>query len=119
MMDIDEMQAGRELDTLVAISAMGFADKRNAMGSDLAYFYMSIPHYSTDIAAAWQVVEKIKADHRVCLMLEDFQFDGKYWEACFKGRFDEENLKWTRLVYAFADAPELAICRAALKVIME
>lgn len=47
----------RQIDTLVAQYVMGLPDKdinrRTMVRSDL-------PHYTTDIAAAWQVVEKLK-----------------------------------------------------------
>lgn len=104
-MNIDEMPAGQELD-FIMIDMMGWERDSGRVFNP-----------STSIADAWQVVAKIKESHRVCLMLEDYQFDGKYWEACFKGKFDESAGKWTKLDYAFADTPELAICRAALKVV--
>ena len=133
---IDEMKAGRQLDALVAEKVMqlpglergdgnkycgiiGFAYpqsegeyycRRDGFLSDL------IPCYSTDMAAAWQTVNEIKQDYQVCFVLEDFQFDGKYWQAMFKGGLNQDEGRWSSLYYSFADTPELAICRAALKV---
>lgn len=122
-MNKDEMPAGRDLDALVAEKIMGWTNMpappipEDMAGRTPDDEIIDLPRYSTDIAAAWTVVIKIKESHQVCLVLEDYQFDGKYWEACFKGKFDESTGKWTKLDYAFADTPELAICRAALKVI--
>lgn len=56
------MDAGRELDALIAEKVMGWTWKE-VEGEQ--YLYpprpgdVNIPHYSTDIAAAWQVVEKL------------------------------------------------------------
>ena len=133
-MNIDEMQAGPDLDALVAEKVMGwtevvsdglycwrdieadegtgkFARQENVAG----YPVEDIEAWSasTDIAAAWQAIIKIKESHQVCFALEDYQFDGKHWQALFKGKFDE------KLYYAFADTAYLAICRAALKAVLE
>ena len=66
------MKAGRELDALIAEKVMGghrdkvhrvtnvdIYNKDITIGPDLV-----IPHYSTDIAAAWKVVEKIASEDR-------------------------------------------------------
>lgn len=49
------MEAGRELDALIAEKVMGVAQedihRRTMVRSDL-------PHYSTDIAAAWPILKK-------------------------------------------------------------
>ncbi len=56
------MDAGRELDVIVAEKVMGWRiiDRAHAMGarekSDLMGI-QAIPPYSTDIAAAWQVMD--------------------------------------------------------------
>jgi hypothetical protein len=58
---MDELPAGRELDALVAERVLG-------LRIDDAWFQHpdgrrvssdGLPHYSTDIAAAWQVVDKL------------------------------------------------------------
>ena len=55
------MQPGRELDALVAEKVMGYKvrDEEHYEVPPLRAIYW-IPKYSTDIAAAWMVVEKLK-----------------------------------------------------------
>lgn len=73
------MKPGRELDALVAKKVLGLSvfiglyqsdrDYRGQWDEDLLYspytdnptYQIPVPHYSTDIAAAWEVVEKLKA----------------------------------------------------------
>jgi len=76
-MSIDDMKPGYALDALVAEKVLGWRLEYHTFGSDLpggpfrAYGYDSsgrhlcgdFPHFSTDIAAAWQVVEKFAADN--------------------------------------------------------
>lgn len=66
-----------------------------------------LPHYSTDIAAAWKVVEK-------------FSFDLKDWNGCG----EEDYRGYTCKLYdgrtqveETADTAPLAICLAALKAV--
>lgn len=59
------MNAGRELDALVAEKVMGFRHHPAMPGYDEMWFMsdggsIDLPNYSTDIAAAWQVVEKLR-----------------------------------------------------------
>jgi len=59
-MDIDKLEAGRELDVLVLKNVFG-NEYKHIHNTD--YYregddYVLIPFYSTDIAAAWKVVEK-------------------------------------------------------------
>lgn len=109
------MKAGRELDALVAKKVMGFCRYRLQQGSfdrdDLwgecenANHWFGLPCYSKDIAAAWQVVEKVLNNR-----LFDFDLstsDGsESWRAFFRMHAP---------VVAFADTAPLAICLAALK----
>lgn len=71
------------------------------------YAYVEpVPFYSTDIAAAWQVVEKMITDKGLfCLTIDD-ESDG-FW--CHFGNCAHE---------AYGTAPE-AICKAALLVAEE
>jgi hypothetical protein len=63
-----EMPAGRELDALVAGKVMGWESAVVANypwqmippGED-RYIVRLVPHYSTDITAAWLVVERMRA----------------------------------------------------------
>lgn len=55
------MKPGRELDALVAEKVMGYPGDGNVWYVTGDYANPdSIPEYSTDIAAAWEVVEKMK-----------------------------------------------------------
>lgn len=64
------MDAGRELDALVAEKVMGWEVDRSA--NRLIWLFVApngkrgditiCPPYSTDIAAAWQVVERMNSD---------------------------------------------------------
>lgn len=113
-MNIDEMQAGRELDALIAEKVMGLdaPTKRKPwwglMGSTGG---LSVPHrYSVAISEAWQVVEKLVANG----------FDVSVWV----GRRDDQNfytcqVDWgiKKMVAVTAYTAPLAICRAALKAV--
>ena len=112
------MKAGRELDALIAEKVMGLTRHdesyvaegvgkvlrfvwRDGCGTCVYSGDMFLPHYSTDIAAAWEVVEK--AD---LWSLYGSIGDGPY-RACIQFG-DREGLMT-------ADTAPLAICLAALK----
>tara|TARA_Y100000310_G_scaffold189061_1_gene189026 strand:- start:7047 stop:7487 length:441 start_codon:yes stop_codon:yes gene_type:complete len=141
--EVDKLEAGRELDALVAEKVMGW----NVWRSKYGYFNVEhpdmpsqvsghgteryspqtgkklpapkwwddwavdIPMWSTDISAAWEVVEKLD-----CL-----QFNlGR--ENCAGIRFDAafyDDLDMKDKVHAMADTVPLAICRAALKAVQK
>lgn len=69
--------------------------------------YWDEPHYSTDISAAWQVVEKLIADHWEPAI--DFEKQRGQWCAEFSDG--------TIIMRSFADTATLAICLAALKAV--
>jgi hypothetical protein len=115
------MEAGRELDALVAEKVMGikayrvnqdmevFTNRRQFLDKG-DYWYTpskdathALPYYSTDIAAAWLVVEKMRGP--------DFRLnkDGD-WVCCFGG---------TITFCGEGDTAPLAICLAALKAVSE
>lgn len=114
--------AGRELDAEVAEKVMGWrrypipfnrgqaALLPNLAAVELVRPGMNLngfaPAYSTDIAAAWQVVEKMVADGKVVVVKGDGLRDG------------ERNPRWTVLVdgqpRTDAHTAALAICHAAL-----
>jgi hypothetical protein len=62
---MSDLPAGRELDALVAEKVMGLEIEKIANGHmwfrDGVTLRSPIPHYSTDIAAAWHVVEHLNA----------------------------------------------------------
>ena len=109
MSNIDTMPAGREMDALVAEKVMGWADiNSNAalVGGlcDDKRNWKPLPFYSTDIAAAWEVVEKIKGNYGNCRFITEWVPKAKQW-SCGGDGYD---CGWGKT------AP-LAICRAALK----
>lgn len=76
------MTAGPELDALVADKVMGLTVEKTVFGDfviKMAYVNHVIPHYSTDIVAAWEVVEKLKSQSVVLNYGEDTQG----WECSF------------------------------------
>ena len=126
--EILNMPAGREMDALVADRVMGLhmykpSDaackligipygtslwKVGNGDNDHGLFLSGLPNYSTDIAAALEVVGKATG----------FQLEFDYPESYFvsiwlMGHF---RLPWPR---AFAETAPLAICRAALLAVLE
>ena len=111
--EILNMSAGREMDMLVGEKVMGWI--YNQLGD--AWIREGQPwvgcdafHPSTDISAAWDVVEKLHSDFSIDLSYDDPQ--------------TIEPIKWCCELYAKsepyqdyearADSAPLAICRAAL-----
>lgn len=95
--DIDAMPAGRALDEQIARQIFNCQDVK----------WAEAPHYSTDIAAAWQVVERMKP---LGIWLVDLQ---DYYKAAFLNSDDD-------VVggEVSAETAPLAICRAALKAVV-
>lgn len=133
--EIDAMEAGRELDALVAEQVMGWERDLNipinpkyrgikywksptGMRADINL----IPHYSTDIASAWEVVEKAHELTGCTISLHLFgtfeRVSGmpKYMCKFYGGRIGHPTPELT--TKAFGDTPMLAICRAALKTFL-
>jgi hypothetical protein len=127
--DVLAMQPGRELDALVAEKVMGWAelwtDSKNYMAYPPCEQKFTIGEaerhpvwpYSTDIAAAWEVVEKIKhmnlyiathvpADGRITCIVDDD----------INGELTCDEVKEYQVV---ADTAPEAICKAALLAVME
>jgi hypothetical protein len=120
------MKAGRELDTLVAEKVMGLTRHdesyvaegvgkvirfvwRDGGGTCVYSGDMFLPHYSTNIADAWGVVERLvstpgpNGDHHSVRV--DYSGDAVV--------VIDENEDWQ--VSAIAETAPLAICLAALK----
>jgi hypothetical protein len=75
------MTAGRELDALVAEKVMGLPKPIHEVFWFIRYPHVDgpLPAYSTDIAAAWEVVEKMKADHfDLCLEVEQSRTSARF-----------------------------------------
>lgn len=94
--NISSLPASRELDALVAEHVMHQPIDKFALAQGVLY---NIPPYSTSIAAAWEVVEKLAVVGSAVLKKENG------W-ICVLG-----------LETADANTAPLAICRAALKVV--
>lgn len=96
------MEAGSELDELIAVQVMGREDNRTDWGK-------KVFSPSTDISAAWEVVDQMNGPYGFLLQrLGDYFDEGEEWEgweASFGGQSD-------RLIQA-RTAPE-AICKCAL-----
>lgn len=135
-MKVDDMPAGREMDALIAEKVIrwevfyGEYKGYELLDDEIAQGYppeeevdgvpFEIPNYSTDIAAAWEVVEQMRntpckdGDH-YCFEL----FATNKWAAVFKHHLGEmvpeEGFKDFEYFMATAETAPLAICRAALK----
>lgn len=113
-MNFDNVPAGREMDKLIARlmgwtwdeeSARSPTDGRNWRKPSDPWWWL--PHYSTDVGDAWEVVEKF----RLFVMPWGSAEDGA-WVAADKR---DANCRFTS-VLEHADTAPLAICRAALKL---
>lgn len=118
--DILAMKPGRELDALVAEKVMGLQDfKKGTSGyKEWEYVYRSdlgdiqpIPHYSTNISAAWEVVKKMALlkdvmNFRLRLCCDDLpQYNCSFTDP-------------PGIAFVSADNAPEAICKAALLVVM-
>ena len=129
--EIDEMEAGPELDALVAEKVMGWYSRQetfegtsffgNPRSITLAFWYtkngellpLGATDFSTDIAAAWQVVEKLTVETTNFRLIR-YAYNRVY--ACFSFTDWDEDI--TGEGNGEYSAP-LAICKAALKVITQ
>ena len=127
-MNIDEMPAGVELDALIAERVIGLTEFPHEWDSDgygscrncsaeCAYHSFRIdgpkncprpPDYSADIAAAWQVLEKLK-ERGFFAMVSTPTPGFKNWE-CRGWQPDPDRNRFI----AHGKTAALAICRAAL-----
>lgn len=118
--EIEKMEAGREMDALIAEKIFKTPDQHiyhidyDPEGNKFADGVKeSIPHYSTDIAAAWLVVEKIK-DHSLdgrasYYFTVEYDRDNKNWRCGFKMMYDGFYDGYT-----IESTAPLAICKSAL-----
>lgn len=130
-MKIDEMQAGREMDALVAEKVMELPKDLISTHGPLFYTRKNgtqvkikeIQYYSTEIAAAWEVVEKMRSTP--CSDGDHFCFDlyaENNYVAVFRHHLGEITPEPYFEKYEFymatADTVPLAICQAALKAVL-
>jgi hypothetical protein len=105
--------AGEQLDAWVAEYIMGWTyygeDKELWTNRDSWYFYVGIDDcFSTDIATAWQIIDKYLPDWWPELICED----GVTWKCLLGWPKSEPSV-------ARADTPMLAICKAALLAVLD
>jgi hypothetical protein len=100
-----ELQAGRALDARVAIRLFDYhmVHCRDSEGG----WRRSLPAYSTNIAAAWQVVERVRA-----LGFGVTISDGDEWSVGIAPNNHDADV-----TVEFGDSAPLAICRAALAAV--
>jgi hypothetical protein len=130
------MKTGRELDALIAEKVMGWTDiEEDESDPNTRYSwneafigldptapgcFRSIPCYSTDMAAAWEVLEKMQAQgYRWCLLIRDeLKSDTRilpYAEFLHYGKYAPG--KVDTCVFAEDESMPLAICLAALRAV--
>jgi len=122
--DILNMPAGREVDALIAVNVFGWKwtpkmlippddDRRLNWAAewDMEGRPNWLPDYSTHIADAWVVVDKLNGNN----FFYSFEFskDDKDWMCEW---WQRDNLE---PIWATAETAPLAICRAALLTVME
>ena len=138
--EIDALHAGRELDALVAERVMGYTTSKmdglpetdryilweRVPLSDVGGIDRPLSHYSTSIADAWEVLEKIKAISLEAFTGLDFPDEcfvvawdrsSKNWVAGFHS-IEGYEAGWVSDCRSVADTAPLAICRAAIKAVM-
>lgn len=126
-MNIDELEAGPELDALVAEKVMGWKwNIRNGVcyaEHDTFNAPDCWPAFSpsTDIAAAWEVMEKlVSMDFDVDVAMSS-KVANDYSKRCYcHFQAGDDNAPWKenfKLAQAWALTAPLAICRAALKAV--
>lgn len=100
------LEPGRELDKIVAEHVTKYQSLTTHLNADGTFGYL--PNYSTDIAAAWEVVKHMKDSWEFVLSSED----GK-WEVIFYWDVHKpcKTVKDT--------TAELAICKAALLAVLD
>jgi len=136
---IESMPAGRDLDALVAEKVIGISVKWLDCGDGRFPYKQTtlarnnqlmksgdtpvglrpegdIPEYSTDISAAWEVVEKIKdnpkygGDFAVHFMRSPYRKPPSWWAGFYSSDYDNcFQFPWSE-----AETAALAICRFAL-----
>lgn len=128
-----EELSGRELDAAVHIEVMGWdagdVDVEGMYGTTFNHdvdgrSFQVVPPYSTDIAAAWEVVERLASDglyislcdnRHGCYRLNGDSVSGFWVEIVRHDAADDYPTEHVRGLQA-PTAPE-AICRAALKAV--
>lgn len=122
--NVSQLSAGRELDALVAERVMGWYLKgRRWIDPERREFagFTTEPQYdpnsdrdhplwepSSDMASAWEVVEKMRPDWRFLFQ----ETPGRRWRAVFSSHSERDLAKMED-----ADSAPEAICKAALQAV--
>jgi hypothetical protein len=119
-----DVKSSRGLDALIAVNVMGYPSPRNADSVDQSEYegrrkaIEFCPDYSTDIAAAWEVVEKLAVlGYRVTLDTYPQQYNLERAQpaplstVCTLDKLGTKTVGWQ------ARTTPLAICAAALKAL--
>lgn len=128
--DIDTMSAGRELDALVAIKVMGRSVvwPKSQTGApvfaDAIVEPQYVPRYSTDIAAAWEVVDAVGKFrggpnnlYKPVVRVEWYEHDGIATVVIGRCKGLEDIVGGAEVWGKGLETVALAICRAALKAV--
>lgn len=91
------LDAGSELDALVAKKVMGY------LIAPTDTYGPVVPPYSTDIATAWEVVEKMRGDFGMGISGQVSDRIGEPWMVIFRSGCG-----------GYGETASLAICRAAI-----
>jgi len=106
----EQWEAGVELDRLIAERVFGVQTKiPSTVGHRsgkivFAVSHIAVPHYSTDIAAAWEIVEHFRCGGMTCILETSRIYPG-------------DRAAFSVLDSLEAETMPLAICMAALKVV--
>jgi len=121
---MNDLPAGRELDVLVAKKVMGWTKPKGGrrdpltgkrpVWRELPFEYVDTPHFSTDIAAAWEVVEKFAGQVTIQGPISVGFNEGESYPKCWTVGFTKN--AWNNIRCEAETAP-LAICRAALRAV--
>jgi hypothetical protein len=118
-MDVDKMEAGRELDLLIAVKVMGGRLDGDSYTDGSRCW--PVPPYSTDLAAAWKVWEKFQhQSKRLHYVFPDNAEEGHYevlWSHGPQSSRSGMSLNRKGEVWAEGETAPLAICRAALRAV--
>jgi len=123
---VKDVAVGPDLDALVASQVMGIPEVNgNFLFADGLRSRKELPCYSTDIAAAWQVVDTMRERGHPWVFLD--LLDGGVpgvpeprWCAGFDATLDQRDCARRNLEMdgeGDGDTPAVAICRAALKAV--
>lgn len=126
-----KMQPSRDLDALIADKILGLPVEQNIYGDwiwtvnrtsipqneyylDMKGSYDELPHYSTNITYAFQVIIKLRENPNIYVELGAYN-EKDYGETGFECRIGYGTNESSYV--AFANTAPMAICLAALKMI--